>query len=151
MNTIINKLVTALYIWLKKQFFDSTRELDFRSFTVPLSVLVEQQIQEIEVAAEKVNEEFSIKMGLLMPRIRHKIIFEGGAKPGVYWKKNSWNEWNRMSISKRTLKTSYLTSKPNAYSEEQINLLVEFESVVVELRVRLAKLVALRNALSEFE
>ncbi len=151
MNTVINKLVTALYFWLKEQFFDSRRELAFWSYTVPLSALVEQQIQEVEVAVEKVNEEFSIKMGLLMPQVRHKIFFEGGAKPGVYWKKNTWNEWRRMSISKRTHKTSYLTSKPNAYSEEQKNLLVEFESVVVELRVRLAKLVALRNALSEFE
>ena len=56
-----------------------------------------------------------------------------------------------MSNSKRTHKTSYLTSKPNSYSEEQKNLLVEFEFIVVELRVRLAKLVALRNAISEFE
>jgi hypothetical protein len=150
-NTIINKLVTALYVLLKKQFFDSRRERTFGCYTVPLSALVEQKVQEVEIAVEKVNEEFSTRMGLLVPQVRHKIFFEGGAKPGIYWKKNTWNEWRRMSNSKRTHKTSYLTSKPNSYSEEQKNLLVEFEFIVVELRVRLAKLVALRNAISEFE
>lgn len=136
---------------LMKKTIDSHQQENFGDYAAPLAIFVEQEIQQIAVAVNKINSEFSLKMKSLKPRVSHEIVFADGVKPGFYWKKHAWNGWRRMAVSPLAHKTSYIFTQSSADSDEQKKLMVEFEVLVVELRIRLVKLVALRKALSAFD
>ena len=149
MNKMLRKLVTFINC-LAQSFTDCRRQKNFGDCVAALTVLVEQEIHEVAVAVEQVNDSFAIKMKLLTPQVHHKIVFWDQTKTGVYWLKQSSKGWMVMGITARTRYTSYLTQSP-LHSEVQKALLVETDAIVVDLRVRLDKLVALRKALSEFQ
>lgn len=114
-----------------------------------LVAVVDEKIQEIRSGVALLNEEFQFQLKSKELLSVYKFAFEDKLKPGPYWKKKDHGRWTRMAVSSCTHKTRGLVV--GKYQPEDLKtLLIKYDLLLVDFRVDLLRLRALKKALLAF-
>lgn len=111
--------------------------------------IIDEKIQEIRSGVALLNEEFQFQLKSKELLSVYKFAFEDKLKPGPYWKKKDHGRWTRMAVSSCTNKTRGLVV--GKYQPEDLKiLLIKYDLLLVDFRVDLLRLRALKESLLAF-
>ena len=123
---------------------------DYKTFSASaadLQMQVEMQIQGLKNAVEELNERFRAEVLAKQLWVSHRLVFVEKRDPEVVWFRNGWGGGRPVRVSAATFKSNHLFHCQYIKSELK-DVLTSYEALVVGVRVRLSRLIQLRNALS---
>lgn len=121
----------------------------FSAITAGFQVQVEILIQGVKKEVEELGACFRGEVKAKNLWLSHQLVFVEKRVPQVVWVRIRWGGGRPVPVSTTTFKSNRLFQCQYINGELK-DLLMRYEALVVEVRVRLAKLIALRNALSAF-